>query len=348
MKILYSISPIGLGHATRSVAIALKLRKLGYNITFGSSAKVCGFLGSYGFECMVVHRRVPYFSISRDGVLKNTLLWMIKYIRFYKRMKKIARRLIVDWDLIISDEEFAFGNEALEINKPLIFVSDLLTTNFARNFIARAIENRTNAWFIKFFKRVPLVIALEDNFPDYPNIRKITPIARETNRSREEIRYDLGIPRDKKLVLISAGGGDAGDFIYRYALNAISDIYSEELFTIIVGETKYCAEARGNIKCYDFYRDLHELIYASDLVITTAGKSTIDECLVYGTPFIAIPIKNHYEQERNARKFGYNYSDIYRLRELIIDKINSGRLRTVRNRIGDAVKEIVNYIEEHS
>ena len=33
--------------------------------------------------------------------------------------------------------------------------------------------------------------------------------------------------------------------------------------------------------------------FAADLVISLAGKSTIDESVVYGTPGIFIPIKNH-------------------------------------------------------
>jgi len=59
------------------------------------------------------------------------------------------------------------------------------------------------------------------------------------------------------------------------------------------------------------------LIAASDLVISTAGKSTIDECVSSGTPMIAIPIKNHVEQERNAAELGFAFGDLDRLDQLI-------------------------------
>jgi len=346
LKILYVISPIGLGHAARSIAIALELNKMGYDITFASSAKVCKFLNLYGFNCMIVHNNIPDFHISRKGELKRTLIWMIKYILFYKRMKKIARKIINNWDVVISDEEFAFGNEAVEANKKLVFISDLLVTNFATNRFSRIIENRTNRWFLEFFKRVPLVIALEDYFPDYPNIKKIYPIVRETSRTRDEIRSSLGIKPSEKVILISAGGGFAGDFIYRYSIQALNSINIDDSLILIVGGEKYCDAIESNSTCLPYYRDMHELIYASDLVITTAGKTTIDECLVYGTPFIAIPIKNHYEQERNARKYGFRYEDIYRLKELIQSKINSGRMNHVENKVKDAVREITRYLEE--
>ena len=44
----------------------------------------------------------------------------------------------------------------------------------------------------------------------------------------------------------------------------------------------------------------HEYIKACDLIISLAGKSTIDESMVYGTPGIFIPIKNHFEQEHQS------------------------------------------------
>jgi len=74
-----------------------------------------------------------------------------------------------------------------------------------------------------------------------------------------------------------------------------------------------------------FVSNLHEYIYASDLVLSLAGRSTIDESRVYGTPGIFIPIKNHFEQEENARRLGYKYEDISRLETLIIEKIQTGR-----------------------
>jgi UDP-N-acetylglucosamine--N-acetylmuramyl-(pentapeptide) pyrophosphoryl-undecaprenol N-acetylglucosamine transferase len=66
---------------------------------------------------------------------------------------------------------------------------------------------------------------------------------------------------------------------------------------------------------------MHDLVYAADLVISLAGRSTIDESMAYGTPGIFIPIKNHFEQEQNAARFGFKYEDIFRLEHLIKEKI---------------------------
>jgi UDP-N-acetylglucosamine--N-acetylmuramyl-(pentapeptide) pyrophosphoryl-undecaprenol N-acetylglucosamine transferase len=85
-------------------------------------------------------------------------------------------------------------------------------------------------------------------------------------------------------------------------------------------------------------------VYASDLVVSLAGRSTIDESLVYGTPGIFIPIKDHFEQEQNAKKLGYTYDDISRLEALIEEKILIGR--TNRSDITNGAKNAAKIITE--
>ena len=62
-----------------------------------------------------------------------------------------------------------------------------------------------------------------------------------------------------------------------------------------------------------------------------AGKSTIDEANSYGTPAIFIPIKDHFEQEDNAREQGFVFEDINRLEELILKKLEEKRNQTNGN-----------------
>ena len=80
-----------------------------------------------------------------------------------------------------------------------------------------------------------------------------------------------------------------------------------------------------NVKNLGFIQNLHEIIYASDLIISLAGKSTIDEANAYGTPGIFIPIKGHFEQEDNARNEGFIFEDINRLDKLILEKLEQKR-----------------------
>jgi UDP-N-acetylglucosamine--N-acetylmuramyl-(pentapeptide) pyrophosphoryl-undecaprenol N-acetylglucosamine transferase len=56
----------------------------------------------------------------------------------------------------------------------------------------------------------------------------------------------------------------------------------------------------------------------------------MDESIVYGVPGIFIPIKNHFEQEEGAKRLGYKYDDIFRLKDLIEDKLGTSN-RNVRS-----------------
>ena len=92
--------------------------------------------------------------------------------------------------------------------------------------------------------------------------------------------------------------------------------------------------------------NLHEIIFAADLVISLAGKSTIDESVVYGTPGIFIPIKNHFEQEDNAKDMGFNFEDIFNLENLIEERINKNRNEQRQNGVDLAGMEIRNILFE--
>ena len=80
-----------------------------------------------------------------------------------------------------------------------------------------------------------------------------------------------------------------------------------------------------NVRSLGFVNNLHEIIFASDLIISLAGKSTIDESKSYGTPGIFIPIKNHFEQEDNAKEEGFSYNDVNKLDSLISQKLEEKR-----------------------
>ena len=79
------------------------------------------------------------------------------------------------------------------------------------------------------------------------------------------------------------------------------------------------------IKNLGFVNNLHEIIYAADVLVSLAGKSTIDEAREYGTPAIFIPIKGHFEQEDNAKDEGFVFEDLDRLDELILEKLEEKR-----------------------
>jgi UDP-N-acetylglucosamine--N-acetylmuramyl-(pentapeptide) pyrophosphoryl-undecaprenol N-acetylglucosamine transferase len=85
------------------------------------------------------------------------------------------------------------------------------------------------------------------------------------------------------------------------------------------------------------------------LIISLAGKSTIDESLVYGTPGIFIPIKNHFEQEDRAREMGFSYEDINKLDTIIEENLSGLRLKKEKqmpNGVSTAAKLVNEYLNK--
>jgi len=131
---------------------------------------------------------------------------------------------------------------------------------------------------------------------------------------------------------VSVGGTDAGRHLIEKTIEAhriLKKKFDLDLLLVSGPSINMTGYQNEDIRILRFVENLHEYIYASDLVISLAGRSTMDESKVYGIPGIFIPIKNHFEQEEGAKRLGYKYDDIFRLRDLIEDKLGTSN-RIVR------------------
>jgi UDP-N-acetylglucosamine--N-acetylmuramyl-(pentapeptide) pyrophosphoryl-undecaprenol N-acetylglucosamine transferase len=151
---------------------------------------------------------------------------------------------------------------------------------------------------------------------------------------------------NKKTILISIGGTNAGLFLIDKAIKAILKINQD--IEIIVVSGPAINKKFLNVKNLGFVDNLHEIIFASDLIISLAGKSTIDEAKAYGIPGIFIPIKDHFEQENNAKLEGFIFEDVNRLETLILEKLEQKRNKINTNGARLASEIIKKIIKEKS
>ena len=142
-----------------------------------------------------------------------------------------------------------------------------------------------------------------------------TRLDRADERSRRRSRHDHRLPGPPRT--------DAGKFLIEKVVSVFSKIGNSEL--VLVSGPSYKKNFGENIRNLGYVNNLHELIYAADVLVSLAGKSTIDEARAYGTPGIFIPIKDHFEQEDNASDEGYSFDDINRLDSLILEKLDEKR-----------------------
>jgi len=257
--------------------------------------------------------------------------WLIQYVSYYKRCKIIAQQFIEKNNernlLIVSDEDFASITVGKNRNMKRILITDILKTHFLKG-LPSIIEYGMNRSLERMIRSCDHVI-IPDYGSDVDNKSYIGPIVRElTTIDREALRKKFEMY--KPTILLTIGGTTSGKYLIEMTIKAFKKLRMKlDINLLIVSglsvevqDKLLCTSNTDNIINLGFVNNLHEYIYASDLVVSLAGRSTIDESIVYKTPGIFIPIKNHFEQEENARRMGYDYEDIFRLESLITEKFN--------------------------
>ena len=313
-------SPIGLGHVTRDIAVAENFKNITMNFVTGSgAARILKNL-----DLNVHDADSPPSFIVENGTLKNSAKWLWNYYQYYKECKNISERILQkdNPNLVISDEDFASLSVAQNRKIPTVLITDILETHFTKG-LASFIEKKMNKSMQEIIKKCDVVI-LPENGDNQGNIKRVGPIVRQTKSSREELRERFSIT--KKTIVISIGGTDAGLFLIEKSLEAISKINQDIDIILVSGPA--VSKKFENVRNLGFVNNFHELVFATDLLISLAGKSTIDEAKAYGTPAIFIPIKGHFEQEDNAKEEGFVFEDINRLDELILEKLEEKRNQT--------------------
>ncbi len=328
-------SPIGLGHATRDIAVVDCFEDISTNFVTGDGA--AKILKNLDFKVKDVYK--PPQFIVENGSLKNSAKWLWKYYQYYKDCKKISTKIIErdNPNLIVSDEDFASLSVAQNKKIPTVLITDILETRFTKGFTS-LIEKKMNKSMHKIIKNCDVVILPEDG-PDKDNIRRVGPIVRQTKYSRKELREKFSF--DKKTILVTIGGTDAGVFLIEKILEILPKINEYEI-VLVAGPSM--TKKFEKIKNLGFVNNLHEIIYAADVLVSLAGKSTIDEAKEYGTPAIFIPIKGHFEQEDNAKGEGFVFEDITQLEKLILEKLEEKRNPIKRNSVQKAAN-IINIIK---
>ena len=324
--VLFFASPIGLGHATRDIAICEELKSLTREkISVITGSPAYDIFVNYGYSAENVYNP-EQFDIDSSMQLHSRLKWLFNYFMYYRRCKQIASRFVDGRDdLIVSDEDFASIAIGEKKDRKRVVITDLLETHFVSGMFA-ALESRMNKSMLNMLAKCNRVI-IPDFGEDVDNISYVGPIVRKSSISdRDQLRKKLGI--EKRTILISIGGTSAGRHLIEKALNAYNKLRSEMDLDLLIATGPSLSKFENNQTDYrniGFVDNLHEFIYASDLVVSLAGRSTIDESRVYGTPGIFIPIKGHFEQEQNASRVGYSYEDISRLETLMRETIEKGR-----------------------
>lgn len=252
--------------------------------------------------------------------MRRVTLWYLRSWLALRRTLPRTRRLLEDFkaDVVVGDEEFSGMVAAGDGGLKRVFISDELELGFARTWIARKVEGRVERWYGKLQSSVDRLVVPELG-EDSGNRFYVGPIVRPVTLGRDAARAEHGLP-DGPMVLFSMSGSGLGLDLVRRTAEALRSAALDGAFLAVTGNRGRKLAMEG---VYDLgvVSDNQNLVAAADLVVSTAGKSTIDEAAASGTPAVVIPIRYHAEQERNAASLGYRAKDVSRLQELIQSKI---------------------------
>jgi UDP-N-acetylglucosamine--N-acetylmuramyl-(pentapeptide) pyrophosphoryl-undecaprenol N-acetylglucosamine transferase len=314
-RILFGVSPIGLGHATRALALRQELERRGAEVVFFSGGVAAEFIREQGAAVEdIVDDPVPTFV---NGEMRRASLWYVRSWLANRRTIPRTEKLFDSHphDIVVCDEEFSGIAVAERRREKRVFISDELELGFARTWVARKIEGRVERWYKRLQDSVDLLIVTEEG-RDSGNRRFVGPIVRPPTMSPADTRKKYALP-EGNLVLVSLSGSGAGRELATALLGGLREGGSRLPVAITGNRGPRIAGA------YDLgvVPDNQSLVAAADVVVSTAGKSTIDEATSAGTPIIAIPIRHHAEQERNATALGFSSEDVNRLTALVESKL---------------------------
>jgi UDP-N-acetylglucosamine--N-acetylmuramyl-(pentapeptide) pyrophosphoryl-undecaprenol N-acetylglucosamine transferase len=314
---MFFTSPIGLGHATRDIAIAEKLAVSKNELLFVSGDGAPALIEKSGYRCLDLYR--PEKFNVENGQLQHSFRWLMSYYSYYKKCKEIAKKIITEnTGPVVSDEDFASIAIAEEVNRRRVLVTDFLETHFTTG-AASIVEKKMNKSMREMMDKCDCVI-IPDTGDDHSNMKYVGPIVREVSADRETLRQKFTFSRNT--IVASIGGTDTGRYLIEKTVEAYKRLKDRlDVDLVVVPGPSLKMPDSSNYRNLGFVENLHELIYAADLVISLAGRSTMDESIAYGTPGIFIPIKGHFEQEEGAARLGYKHDDIMRLEQLIEEKI---------------------------
>ena len=119
-------------------------------------------------------------------------------------------------------------------------------------------------------------------------------VARIPERSKNDIRKEIGL-KEKEYAVLFAMGGSNQEIICRHEKN---------IKILTMNSIVNSAESVLN---YSEWLEGQELVSASDLVICKCGYGMISECLTNGIPFYYVSDDNHLEQKAMTEELsGYS------------------------------------------
>lgn len=254
MRVLFAFNPEGAGHASRSIAIANELKRESVEIRFAGSGKGLEFVKANKF---------PYYEVENLRFHKHIMAGNYGNI-FFKfphkalRQIKVYKRVVDDFDLVVSDTNLPFIVAPVIAGTPLIYLShDLPKIHSSGGLMVKMLNQFALHFSTEFI--FPNIFVEKDDLPS--KVSEVGPLAHVENEKTEKM--------DVFMVPSQFGGRDFD------LLKKKLEKRGQKVETI----SKEGWKTAPNL--YPFIKSASKVV--------CSGYSTLMECSLAGTPTIMFP-----------------------------------------------------------
>jgi UDP-N-acetylglucosamine--N-acetylmuramyl-(pentapeptide) pyrophosphoryl-undecaprenol N-acetylglucosamine transferase len=319
---------VGLGHASRLVLVADKLREGGTDIMFSSYGEAASYLSLRGYKCATVASVEFAWSMEGGFSIKNSLAnipsW---FVNFLKQVNQEMRNMTsCKPEVVVSDSRLSPLVAARLLKIPSVVVLNqvklLLSPRLRELAVSRLFENMAGEFLGSMWTLADRIL-VPDLPPPYTiaahNVWQVGSAAKKleyvgfvspkphlSNGQLDRVARQLGFDRSRPIVYIHVSGpSQTRRALISVALEAVKKLDSKIQFVISEGNPKGESEPKQLSESGWYYgwcpvRD--EVFAMSDLVVLRGGHAALSQAIQFGKPVVSVPIENHGEQLGNSAK----------------------------------------------
>uniref|UniRef100_A0A7N0U6W1 L-arabinokinase n=1 Tax=Kalanchoe fedtschenkoi TaxID=63787 RepID=A0A7N0U6W1_KALFE len=299
----YYVTGHGFGHATRVVEVVRHLINAGHDVHVVTGAPDYVFTSAVQSPRLFIRKvLLDCGAVQADALTVDRLASLEKY----KETAVVPRESILatetEWlhsinaDLVVSDVVPVACRAAADAG-----IRSVCVTNFSWDFIyaeyvmAAGIHHRSIVWQIaedyshcEFLIRLPGYCPM----PAFRDVIDVPLVVRRLHKSRKEVREQLGIGEDVKLVIFNFGGQPAGWKLQEHYLPS-------GWLCLVCGASQDQELPPNFIKlAKDVYTP--DIMTACDCMLGKIGYGTVSEALAYKLPFIFVR-RDYFNEESFLR-----------------------------------------------
>ena len=321
MRVIVTAGGTG-GHIYPALAMINKIKEMDKNSEFL-------YIGTHNrMEKDIIPKyNIPFEMLEIYGFNRKKLFKNIKVLKCLMKSKKKCKKLIKDFN---PDIVLGFGGY---VTAPVISVAHKLgykTLIHEQN----SIPGMSNKYLMKKVDKI--CVSLKSSLDAFPKEKVVftgNPCGEDAVKKEAIDKNELGLSKDKKLVLIvmgSLGASTINDYIV-----SIKDKFKNKNYEVlfVTGKNDYDNIIKNsfpnNVKVVPYVDGLTRIMKNTDIIVTRAGASTLSEIIALNLPSILIPspyVPNNHQFKNAMDLVKYNAGILIEEKDLkgdiLVDKID--------------------------